>query len=170
MPRPTAGEYSPFHDGYISLALGTNAHEVLQDAYGPLQEFYQSIPEEKAGHSYGPGKWTVRQVLQHIIDTERILGYRALCIARGEQQSLPFFEENDYAANAPATNRSLASLVEEMLLVRKTIMLLFKSLTEEDLARIGNTNGQPLSANALAFITVGHAVHHQRILIERYLV
>lgn len=169
MQRPTTGEYGHFFQRYIDKAAGDNAINVMEESYAPLQTFLSEIPENKADYAYAPGKWTIKQMLQHIIDTERIFAYRALCISRGERQSLPGFEENDYAAIATAKDRTLADLIEELLLVRKSIILLFKYLHEEDLMRIGISNNNPLSVNALAFITVGHALHHKEVLLERYL-
>jgi uncharacterized damage-inducible protein DinB len=169
MPRPLAAEYGHFYQGYINRATGNDAIQVLADSYAPLEQFLSQIPADKADYAYAPGKWTLKQMLQHIIDTERIFAYRGLCISRGEQQPLPGFEENDYAAAATAANRTLPDLIEELLLVRKSIILLYKHLNNEDLLRVGVSNSQPLTANAMAFITVGHALHHKAVLEERYL-
>lgn len=169
MPRPLASEFGRFYQGYIDRATGDNALQVLEESYAPLQQFLAEIPTGKADYAYAPGKWTIKQMLQHIIDTERIFAYRALCISRGEQQALPGFEENDYAANATAAGRTLPDLIDELLLVRKSIIVLFRHLTEEDLTRVGISNKHPLTANAVAFITVGHGLHHKAVLEERYL-
>jgi uncharacterized damage-inducible protein DinB len=168
MPRPTTSEYGQFYQTYIDKTTDEDALQVLEESYEPLQQFLSQIPASKADYAYAPGKWTVKQMLQHMIDTERIFGYRALCISRGEQKPLHGFEENDYAANATAANRTLTDLIEELLLVRKSIILLYRHLNDSDLRKLGISNNFPLSANTVAFIVVGHALHHKRILEERY--
>ncbi len=128
-----------------------------------------SIPVEKADYAYAEGKWTLKELLQHCIDTERIMVYRALCIARGEKQSLPGFDENSYAAASNANIRTWEGLVEEMQLVRKSTILMFDSFNEEQLQQRGSANNHPITCNALGFIIAGHFLHHERIVKERYL-
>ena len=169
MPRPQFSEYGTFFQRYIDYAPGHDAREVLNDSLAPLEQFLSTIPEAKLHYAYSEGKWTVAQLLQHVIDAERVFAYRAMCISRGEEQGLPGFDENIYAANAPAKDRTLGDLVEELLLVRKTTIILYQHINEENLFRQGIASNHPITPNALAFITVGHVMHHQKILNERYL-
>lgn len=168
MPRPQPGTYNPAFQGYIDQAAGNDCKTVLQDSYAGFEAFLKSLPDAKVNYAYAEGKWTIGQLLQHMIDTERIMLYRALCIARGETQSLPGFDENAYADYAPATHRSLASLVAESLTLRQSSIQMFDSFTEDDLQRLGSSNKHPLNANALGFIIAGHAVHHIKVMKERY--
>jgi hypothetical protein len=127
------------------------------------------LPEEKAGFAYAPGKWTIRQLLQHMIDTERVFSYRAMCISRGEEQPLPGFDENIYAENAKAEHRDLKGLAEEFLILRQSSLLLYRNMSDENMLRYGTASNHRVNANSIAFILVGHAIHHQEILIDRYL-
>jgi len=170
MARPTAGTFDPFYQQrYIDAATGTSIAELIANHSDGLIDFINAIPEEKAEYSYADGKWTVKQLLQHIIDTERIFAYRALCISRNEPFPLPGFDEDSYAANAPATHRTLASLKEEFALVRQSTDILLTSFTEEQLNRRGVTSNYIITVNALCFIIFGHIIHHKTILQERYL-
>lgn len=118
--------------------------------------------------AYAAGKWTLKELLQHVTDTERVFIYRAMCVARGEKQSLPGFDEDMYAANSNANARSWKSLAEEFLAVRQSSRLLFESFTEEMLNQSGTANNRPIHVNAIGFILVGHALHHMHIARERY--
>ncbi|MDX2000871.1 MAG: DinB family protein [Chitinophagales bacterium] len=167
--RPTTTEYPPYYEHYISQALGSDvalAFELSQQLMFPLLE---NITEEKGSHSYASGKWTIKELLQHVLDSERIFAYRALCIARGETLPLPGFDEDLYAANAPTAHRKLSMVVEELSITRQSTKMLFDSFTTEHLAKQGIANGQMVSVNALGFILLGHANHHIHILKERYL-
>jgi hypothetical protein len=166
--RPLPGDYPVFYDTYISLTTGTDVQNLLSGSLAGLEDFLYSIADNQSDFAYAAGKWTVKEVLQHCIDTERIFAYRALSHARGEQQSLPGFEQNHYAAMATVNHRTLSSLVEEFILVRRTTLLLFESFTQEDLARIGTVNGNAIKTLCWGFIIEGHWLHHQRILKEKY--
>ena len=171
MPRPAATDYGKFYQPYIDSTLGyeEDVKQLIQKSEQQFSGFLNTIPPEKYDYAYAPGKWTLKEVVQHLIDVERIMSYRALSVARGEKQSLPGFEENDYAANAPVNHRSWDDLVSELLHVRKSSILLFNSLTEENLQQKGTVNNFPATANVFGFIIVGHALHHQKIVKERYL-
>ncbi len=170
MARPGSGTFHPiYQQRYIDAAKGESPIEVIANHSTSFIVFVNSIPEEKADYSYADGKWTVKQLLQHIIDTERIFTYRALCISRGEPLPLPGFDENSYSDKAPATHRTLASLKEEFAFVRQSTDILIKSFTEEQLIRKGVASNYVISVNALCFIIFGHIIHHQKILRERYL-
>lgn len=142
--RPQPGDYPVFFEKYINQAVGDDVKTTVSNSLLQLEQFLYSIPEDKADYAYAPGKWTVKELLQHCIDTERIFAYRALCHARGEQQSLPGFEQNDYAALADVSVRTLTGLTEEMLLVRKTTHILFQSFNDDSLNRTGITNGNSI--------------------------
>ncbi len=169
MSKPVTGDYPPPFEKYVSLVHENSILEALKNQYQPALNVLQSITEQKSTYAYAPGKWSIKELLQHIIDAERIFNYRALCIARGEQQSLPGFEENDYAAKSNAAARKWDDLLNEFVAVRNSTKILFKSFTEEMLNARGISNGNPATVNSFGFITVGHLQHHLNILQERYL-
>jgi len=133
-----------------------------------IKKMLASISEQKSMFAYAPQKWTLKEMLQHMIDTERIFGFRALCFARKETASLPGFDEGKYAANALANDRSWDNLSEELLVVRQSTTLLFKSFTPEILTRTGTANDNLTSVAGMGFITLGHIYHHKKIIEERY--
>jgi uncharacterized damage-inducible protein DinB len=134
-----------------------------------MSELVHSLPDSKADFAYAPGKWTVRELLCHIMDAERIFAYRALRFARNDQTPLSSFEENDYAAQANAAGRSLQKIVSEMTHLRASTIDLFESFTPEMLTRKGTANKNEISVVAIGFIISGHETHHRKILQERYL-
>lgn len=169
MPRPLAGDFGAFYQGYADLATGESVTDLLATHPTNIAAYISAIPEDKANYAYAEGKWTIKEMVQHLIDTERIFAYRALRISRKDTTPLPGFDENLYAKNAPVTNRSLADLKEEYQLVRKTTDILLASFQEDQLNFIGNASGHPCTLNALCFIIYGHNLHHINILKERYL-
>ncbi len=169
MPRPIEGTYQPYTISYISKVPEDDVMQALHNQRGLLKDFFGNIPADKWDHAYAPGKWTLKEMLQHMIDAERIFAYRALCIGRLEKQSLPGFEENDYAANSFANNRNWGDLVTEMQLVRRTTELLFESLNADVLHNKGMSNNAVVTPNSIGFIAVGHVYHHVAIFKERYL-
>lgn len=170
MAKPTDGEfYAPYQATYINQIQADTIPEVVS-TYSPIAEaFYNSLPEEKGDYAYAADKWTIKDVLQHVIDTERIFAYRLLRIARGDKSPLPGFEQDDYYITAQASRRSMTSLKEEFTAVRKSTDLLLASLTDEDFERTGTTSGFAASANAIGYLVFGHLMHHKQILEERYL-
>jgi hypothetical protein len=124
---------------------------------------------DKENYAYAPGKWTIKEMLGHIIDTERVLFFRLMCFARGERQSLPGFDEDNYVKNARFSELLLQDLCDEFVAVRSANMYLLRSLNEEELDRKGFANNQEISARALVFVLAGHVIHHQNIIKERYL-
>ncbi|MEI6265101.1 MAG: DinB family protein [Sphingobacteriia bacterium] len=169
MAKPIQGEYGAFYEGYISKVDSSNLHEAVNTYSHPLSYFYVNLPEEKADYRYAPEKWTLNDLLQHVIDTERIMQYRLLRIARNDSTALPGFEENDYAISANASLRSFVSLKEEFIALRKSTDLLIQSLNEEQLNNIGKASGNNITANAVGYIIFGHMMHHKKIIEERYL-
>jgi len=171
MARPTSGTFHPiYQQRYIDAAKGENPIDLIASYSISFISFINSIPEEKADYRYADGKWTVKQVLQHMIDTERIFAYRALSFSRGESLPLPGFNENSYADYAPATHRTFSSLKEEFASVRQSTDTLIKSFTEDQLNRKGIASNYVISVNALCFIIFGHIIHHQHIFQERYMI
>lgn len=169
MPRPIAGDFGAFYQGYADLATGNNVTDLLATHPSQIAAFISALPDDKANYAYADGKWTIKQMVQHLIDTERIFAYRALRIARKDSTPLPGFDENQYAKNAVVDHKTLADLKEEYLLVRKTTDLLLASFQEDQLNFIGNASGHPCTLNALCFIIYGHNIHHINVLRERYL-
>ena len=169
MPKPNAADFPAYFSRYISKANADSLAEAVTLYAKPLLDFYTSLPEVKADYAYAPGKWTIKEVLQHVIDAERVFSYRVMCIARKDKTPLPSFDENSYAENSLAGNRSLASLKEELIAVRKSTDLLINSLSEEQLATQGTSSNLPITANAIGYIVFGHLLHHKEVLEERYL-
>lgn len=168
MPRPQAGDYAPLYENYVSSCFGDDVFAVLNYSWDALNAWLGTIPEEKLTYSYAEGKWTLAQMLQHIIDCERIFAYRAMCIARGEKQPLPGFDENAYAVKGHAAHRSLDAMKKELLALRKATITLYNSLLPEDLLEAGIAMNHRVTVNALGYILAGHVYHHQRIYQERY--
>ncbi len=167
MNQPQTPEYPRWAEKYISL-VGTDVVTILEKQAVDFPAFMRSLTE-KADFAYAPGKWTIKELLGHIIDTERVLVYRLMCIARGEKTSLPGFDEDSYVAHAHFAESNLNDLAEEFGLLRKANMFLIKSLTEEELARKGVANDLEISVRAIVFVLAGHVIHHQKIIEERYL-
>ena len=169
MAKPIEGTFPPFYATYTNKVKEDEVADAFKNQQELVNTFFDAIPKEKEDFAYAPGKWTLKEMLQHIIDTERIFAYRALCIARHEKQSLPGFDENDYARKSQAAARSWQSLVAELKLVRKTSEILFDSFSPETLQQSGISNNNPVTVNALGFITAGHLYHHIEVIKERYL-
>ncbi len=169
MPKAPIGTYPEYFQRYIDQVEETDLSVALENQLTQVKEFLASIPEERSTYAYAEGKWTLREVLQHIIDAERIFCYRALCIARGETASLPGFEEDDYAANSGANGRSWKSLSEEMLVVRESTIMLFNSFPAGALDASGISNEKSINVLAIGFIIAGHFNHHKKVIRERYL-
>jgi hypothetical protein len=168
MPRPSATEYGSFYQTYINYTSGKDYTILVQQYNDRIIESWTAVPVEKVNYAYGPDKWTIKQMLQHVIDTERIFAYRALAIARNEPAALLGFDENEYAKNGTATNRNWKDMLVEWRVVRQSTNLLFASFTEEQMKAMGTASGSAISVNALGFIIFGHALHHLHILKERY--
>jgi uncharacterized damage-inducible protein DinB len=168
MARPQASECAPYYQKYIALAQGNSVKEIIETHAFDLQEFYNSLPDDKAEFAYAENKWTVKQVLQHLTDAERVFAYRALRIGRNDATPLASFDENAYAENGFANERVLASLKQEFNAVRAATDMFLLSLNDEQIMRTGTASNNPVSVNALAFIIYGHLLHHRNILEERY--
>jgi hypothetical protein len=168
MPRPSATEYGSYYQTYINYTSGKDYSILVQQYHERITESWSAIPAEKTNYAYGPDKWTIKQMFQHVIDTERIFAYRALAISRKEPNPIAGFDENEYAKNATAVNRNWKDMLTEWRVVRQSTNLLFASFNEDQLKCQGIASGSPMSVNALGFIIFGHALHHLHILKERY--
>lgn len=164
-----SSEYNPFYQTYI-MALGdVELIEELKNGRKVLLSLFEEIPEEKINYAYAEGKWSLAEALVHMIDTERIFQYRALCIARNDKTPLPGFDQDNYVPFSNAANRSKKDLIEEYRSVRDATITLFNSFDDEAINRIGIASGSKMSVRALGFIISGHQAHHVRVLKERYL-
>ena len=168
MARPQPNECAPYYQKYIALAQGNSVKEIVENHSWKLQEFFNSLPDEKADYAYDEGKWIVKEVLQHLTDAEKIFAYRALRISRNDETPLASFDENAYVENGFASTRALSSLKQEFNAVRAATDIFLLSLNDEQIKRMGTASNNPVSVNALAFIIYGHLLHHQNILRERY--
>jgi len=170
MTRPSEGDYLPYYEKYINLVpTEADPREVLRSQTAEVQATLGALSEEQAMTAYAPGKWTIKQMLLHQIDTERVFAYRALRFARGDEQALAGFDENEYAENSGANQRTLASLLAEYAATRAATLALIDSFTEGQLQRSGSANGARITVNALVYILPGHERHHLNIFQERYL-
>ncbi len=168
--RPVPGEFADYAQADIEYVTGDDAVEVLTRLGEETVALLSPIGDERAhGLTYAPGKWTLKEVLGHLIDDERIFAYRALCVARGDARPLPGFDENEYVAGAAFESRSMQSLLDEYRAVRRATIALFEPLTAEEWLRRGNVNGYQASVRGLAFHVAGHELHHLRTLRARYL-
>jgi hypothetical protein len=167
--RPPADEFAPFYAGYIERVPDGDVIEALIGGAEIAAALLHDVTEEVAMRAYAPGKWTLKEVLLHCADAERIFAYRALRIARGDTTELPGWDENKYAPMSGANARPFESLLDELESVREASVTLFEGLPAEGWPRTGIANGRAISTRALAWITAGHLLHHLQIVQERYL-
>ncbi len=168
MNRPQPTEYAEYYANYISKVPGSDILSVLESQRLQMLQLFSGRSERDGSFRYAAGKWTVKEVLGHITDTERIFTYRALRFARGDQTPLPGFEQNDYVRSGAFGERMLAGLAEEFGAVRSASIALFRSFNDEAWTRRGMADQKEVTVRALAFITAGHQMHHRMILEERY--
>ena len=166
--RPDASEYAPYYERYIALVPGDNVILALETQRLHMVQVLSARSEREGNFRYGPGKWSVKEVVGHLADSERVFAYRAMRIARGDRTPLSGFEQDDYVRSGGFGERRLTDLAEEFAAVRSGSIALFRSLNEPAWSRRGVANNNEVSVRALAFITAGHELHHQRILEERY--
>ncbi len=163
-------EYPPYFGNYISqVSSEYSLIEELEISVHRLIKFVQNIPMDKFDYRYAEGKWTIKDILQHLIDAERIFAYRALRFSRNDQTALASFDEDEYVIEANANRRSIQDLLTELAVVRQATLSLFKTFSEEELLRSGIASNKPMSVRALGFVIIGHQNHHQRVFEERYL-
>lgn len=169
MPRPITADYPEYFGRYISQVPEEDLFESFKLQFPRIESFLHSIDEEKANSTYAPGKWTLKALLQHVIDAERIFCYRALCFARKEAANLPSFDENLYAGNSAAEERSWKSLSNEFINLRISTQDLFKSFSDEMLQMKGSANNNTISVLSIGYTLVGHVYHHIKVVQEKYL-
>ena len=166
--RPGPGEYAPFYAGYVSLVPEPDALAVLTAQPSELLALAARVPAEREQHRYAPGKWSVREVFGHLTDGERVFGYRAFCISRGDQSALPGFDEQSYIAGSDYDGVPLAQLASDFAALRQSNLSVLRRLPADAWARGGTANGTPVTVRALAFIMAGHVRHHLGVLRDRY--
>ncbi len=165
-----SNEYASYYAPYVqSVSNEYTLIEELEISVHRLIKFVQNIPMDKFDYRYAEGKWTIKDILQHLIDAERIFAYRALRFSRNDQTPLASFDENEYVVEANANRRSIQELLTELAVVRQSTLSLFKSFSQEELVRTGIASNNTMSVRALGFVIIGHQNHHQRIFEERYL-
>ena len=162
-------EYAPFYEGYIKKSEGLPLVEGLNEGLKKTKRLISSFPEDKWDYRYAEGKWTPKEILLHLIDSERVFVYRALLIARSETPDIKGFDQDEFVENSYANTRSLSSLYTEYSQVRKATISLFESFSHETLMRLGKANGAQVSVRAIGRIILGHEIHHINVLRERYL-
>lgn len=169
MNRPEKGEYAEYYERYVSLVEETDIVAVLETQQAEMLEVFETISEEKSHFAYGADKWTIKELIGHLTDGERIFAYRALRISRADETPIEGFEQDGYIENSNFNNTPFSELTGELLLTRKSNLILFKYLQDEAWSRTGTASGNPVSVRALAYIMAGHIRHHLNILNERYL-
>ena len=167
--KPSVHEYAPYYHTYIGKVEGNDLIPALSNSAKNFIDFLEGIPQHKHDHKYAEGKWTIKEVVAHIIDCERVFAYRALTFSRNDKTDLPGFDENAWAPQTNTANRTMASLIEEYRNLRAADILMFENMTEEMSQRAGRANGQPISVRALGYILAGHEMHHMTVIKERYL-
>ncbi len=165
----TKNEYHSYYEPYIKILNDEGLVKMMLKTGADFEQFIETIPDEKLHYAYADEKWTVAEVILHIIDAERVFQYRSLRFARNDKTDLLGFEQNDYVPFSEANTRSKGSLLAEFTALRKSTVELFKNLTPKMLLREGKANGNAISVRAIGFIVSGHVKHHQKVLMERYL-
>jgi hypothetical protein len=166
--RPPESEFAPFYKGYVELVPEADVVAVLEAQADEIRRVASSVRQERETYRYGEGKWSVREVFGHLVDAERVFGYRAFCFSRGEQAALPSFDENRYVAASRSDATPLGDLVDELALVRRSNLIVFQRLQPAEWTQAGTASGRRVTVRALAWILAGHVRHHLAILRERY--
>lgn len=165
LPR---AEYADHYAGYVAQIPPISLLSALDESAAELLDYLTHLPEDQVDYRYAPGKWTVKECLQHVIDAERVFQSRALRVGRGDVTPIPGYEQDDYAAMADLSQRRWRDMIEEFRVVRRSTTWLFKSFTPADLERMGTMSDSAVSCRAIGFIISGHALHHARLYRERY--
>ena len=167
--RPAATEFAPYYARYVDQVPEGDVVETLEAQLAETLALLGGIPEPRAGHRYAPDKWSIKEVVGHVIDGERVFSYRALAIARGDRAALPGMDQEEYMAGSDFDARTLADLAEEFSHLRRSNVLMLRGLTPAAWSRRGVASGNEVSVRALAYIIAGHAAHHLQVLRTRYL-
>lgn len=166
--RPDANEYAAYYSTYVQKVPDGNIIDLLDEQLNNMIAWFKDVTEEKSHFRYRENKWTIKEVIGHLADTERIMAYRILCIARGETTALPGYDDNLYVQNAEFNSLPLQELLNNLSIVRQSTISLLKTLPAEAWARQGNANGSAVTVRAIASIIAGHELHHREILQDRY--
>ena len=169
MKRPKPDEYPSFYQNYVDNVKTNNIIKELTDQVLNIQAIISQIPEDKENYRYAEGKWSIKEIIGHIIDTERVLGYRAMRFARKDKTPLPGYDENWFVANANFQKQTLYSLGHEFAIVREANLALFKVWDEEAMSQMGVANNLDVSVRAILFMIAGHATHHINVIKTKYL-
>lgn len=167
--RPPTSEYPAYFDQYLAHVTEADPVAVMAEQIEEFTDFFRELPAGKADFAYAPGKWTIKEIVGHLSDTERVMAYRALRFARGDRAELPGFDENAWMPPSGFAERTLADLIEEWVAVRRATIALFASLPPRARTGAGIANGKPLSVRAVAFMIPGHVRHHLNVIRTRYL-
>lgn len=167
--KPQPGEYADWAAGYIAKVPNGPILEILEYLRDSTHNFFSRMSAEQADYTYQPGKWTIKESLAHMIDTERVFSYRAFCFSRGEKQPLPAFDQDDYMRHAIIEMRTIQDLANEFRAVRESTLYIYNSLTDEQSMLTGTASNYQVSVRALVYMTAGHELHHLDILKERYI-
>jgi len=167
--KPQPDEYPAYAAAYVDMVPEGPIIEMLEYLRDNTYNFFSRMTAAQADHAYAEGKWTLKEVLGHLIDTERVFAFRALCFSRGDKSPLPGFEQDDYVANSAYDIRSIQSLANEFKAVRESTIYLYNSFTTEQSELFGTANNNPISVRALVYMTVGHELHHLKIVKEKYI-
>ena len=167
--RPNLEDIPKFYQPYLALTHGDNIEEILIDAKNKTLELFSKIDESKGNYAYAEGKWTIKSLLQHIIDSEVVFAYRALWIVRKAEGDLQGFEQDDWVKEVDTKNKTLVSIVKQYEATRNFTIELFKNFTDEEWQRVGSANGYPIKALILPYLVAGHNLHHLNILKNKYL-
>ena len=168
MDRPEKSEYDAYYERYVSTVADGNIAAILEEQPSELKALFANVTEDRGTFAYEDGKWTLKEVLSHLIDGERIFSYRALRISRGDATPIEGFEQDGYIENSNANNRTFAELLEEFDLQRRSNVLLINNISDENGKRMGTASGLTISVRGLVYIMAGHVRHHLAILKERY--
>lgn len=169
MPKPDLQKIPAYYHKYVELVTEVGLQKAFQKHTSDLVSLLETIEEEKWNYRYAPEKWSIKEVVQHLIDAERIFAYRALRFARKDETPLPSFDENSYVTNARADKRTKDDLLDELKVVQASSALLFQSFDDEALQNMGIASNFPVYVKGIGYIIIGHTLHHKKILIERYL-
>jgi len=168
MDRPEKSEYDAYYERYVSTVADGNIAAILEEQPSELKALFANVTEDRGTFAYEDGKWTLKEVLSHLIDGERIFSYRAFRISRGDETPIEGFEQDGYIENSNANNRTFAELLEEFDLQRRSNVLLINNISDENGKRMGTASGLTISVRGLVYIMAGHVRHHLAILKERY--
>jgi len=167
--RPTQEEFAPYYGTYINKVEGNDIISILEKNKRETEDFLLSIPDKRWNYTYASGKWTIKQVMGHLIDTERVFAYRAMRFARGDNSALPGFDQDLFVENSGANQRSIGTLISEFMVTRQASVFLFKNITDEQSILKGTASGVVWTPLGAAYATAGHEIHHMQLIKERYL-